>query len=354
MLRRLALLVLTLLLAAGSAAAAPGRLNDLDDPHLGRSIRAGAADPGRLWLLGESGRIVLFDRQRGRERVLDGPYQDLLRDGPRLWALQRGEAGEAARIVELTGGTDRVTPPLPGAPTRLFLTPEGPGVLTTEVVAVPGHDGWRLTRPDDRLGDRWTAPRGGPSALLAQRGRLLVGFNHGEWGGGLRAIDLATGAVSRVEDRGGSDPCGGLLNAACLPVTGAIPDPGQAGCALVSGGLAHMGLQIGRVLRVCGDHITLVYSAPVPADPRLALPGATWPFSGLAPLGDGWIASSGDQRLFIASGGTVENRPMPALHDWAGLKIADADPRFIVVMQACCWGRADDPRNFAVLVVPVL
>lgn len=352
MLRRLALLVLALLLAAGPAAAAPGRLNDLDDPDLGRSIRAGAADTGRLWLLGESGRIVLFDRQRGRERVLDGPYQDLLRDGPRLWALRRGEAGEAARIVELTGGTDRATPPLPGVPTRLFLTPDGPGVLTSEVVAVPGHDGWRITRPDDRLGERWTAPRGGPSAVLAQPGRLLVGFNHGEWGGGLRAIDLATGAVTLVEDR--DVRCGGLLNSTCLPVTGAIPDPGQPGCALISGGLAHMGLLIGHIVRVCDERITLVYSAPVPADPRIALSGGTWPFSGLAPLGDGWIASSGDQRLFIAGGGTVENRPMPALRDWAGLKIKDADPRFIVVMQACCWGRADDPRNFAVLVVPVL
>ncbi|MBX3480298.1 MAG: hypothetical protein KF842_07850 [Caulobacter sp.] len=349
MLRRLALLVLTLLLAAGPAAAA--RLNDLDDPDLGRSIRAGAADTGRMWLLGESGRIVLFDRQRGRDRALDGAYVDLLRDGPRLWALQRGEPGEAARIVSLTGDTARATPPLPGAATRLFLTPLGPGVMTTEAIAVPEPGGWRIIQPEVRLGGRATGLLGRPSAVLAQPGRLLVGFNHGEWGGGLRAIDLATGAVSLVEDL--DDRCGGLLNSACLPVTGAIPDPDQAGCALVSGGLAHMALLTGRVLRICGDRIDLVYSAPIPADPPRAFPGATWPLSGLTPLADGWIASSGDERLFIASGGTVDNRPMPALRDWAGLKIDDSDPRFIVVMQACCWGLADDPRDFAVLVVPV-
>ncbi|HYE47415.1 MAG TPA: hypothetical protein VEA44_16745 [Caulobacter sp.] len=348
--RLLVALLLALRLGSGALAARPG---DWTHPDLGGEVTAGAATARTLWLLGEEGRLVAFDRRTGARRRHQGAALDLLRDGPRLWILRQEAAGGRARIDDPRGGPGRSTPPLPGRALRLFATPAGVGVLTTDAVAIPRGPGWRiLTLPRDAQGR--SPLHGRVAAVLAVDGALLVGFDHGEWGGGLRRVDLGSGAVSQVENIDG-DLCGGLLNPECDPVRGLIPDAARPHCAIAAIGLLH-GLGSGRVVRVCGSTVTPVYEPRVePGDvPPDRLAGRTWPLSGLIALDDGgWAAAAHDERLFIATGPVVLVKPIPPLRDWSGLRLNDDDPRFILVMRDCCWGLVDKPTRFDVLLVPV-
>jgi hypothetical protein len=91
---------------------------------------------------------------------------------------------------------------------------------------------------------------------------LYVGINQGEWGGGLRRINLTSGAVVNIERRIGSNICAGPLNTDCDPVTGLARDDEHPGCLLASVGLSHL-MWHGRVVRICGQKIETIFDAPI-------------------------------------------------------------------------------------------
>jgi len=98
---------------------------------------------------------------------------------------------------------------------------------------------------------------GDPAVAVSHDGRtLFAGFNKGEWGGGMVAIDLASGRVSPVEARKSAELCAGPLNGGCDPVTGVVPDPDHPQCVLASIGLSHMLMQ-GRIIRACPGRVDL-------------------------------------------------------------------------------------------------
>lgn len=315
------------------------------DDDLGGAIREGVATAEHLWLLGESGVVVRFDRSSGERVVTAGNVVDLLAEDGRLWALStideyafglrdlRGSDGEPPRIG------------LNGAPIGLFRTVDGVGVLTTEMVLVPAEDGWRRRRLPATL-DPW-----GTVAADGQ-GSIYLGVNRGEWGGGLRRIDVATGAIAFVTERG-EDLCGGVFNPDCSPIVGVFPDPGDPACVIAGSGLSHMGLSHGLVARVCGDAITPLFSAPMPeSDGLFPLPGQDWPFRGLVETADGWLAVS-EGRYFRSRDGRVEEAPLPELAEWSGLRISGPVDGVIFVMSACCWGSLTNPTLHRVLAIPV-
>src|SRR5262249_11022002 len=63
---------------------------------------------------------------------------------------------------------------------------------------------------------------------------IFVGFNGGEWGGGLQRIDRNTGEVVPVERNETGELCGGPLNAACDPVNGIATSPWDPNCVVVA------------------------------------------------------------------------------------------------------------------------
>lgn len=63
-------------------------------------------------------------------------------------------------------------------------------------------------------------------AVLVTPKHVFVGYNAGEFGGGLQRIDRTTGIVSNIDDIDG-DLCGGNLNPACDPVNGLATIPGS-------------------------------------------------------------------------------------------------------------------------------
>ncbi len=321
------------------------------DPELGRAVLKGEADAGHLWLLGAEGVVVRFDRQTGARTVVGRDVVDLLRDGPHLWAATRVEG--AMGIINISDlkvvGSRTFNVEVEGDFIGLFATGgDSPGLLTSRQVLRPTSDRWRSSplAAEFRCGE---FPGTYGRVAASTDGTLYVGCNVGEWGGGLRRIDPETGS-STIISQTTDEQCSGLLSPDCDPVVGVFPDSEQPGCMIVGSSLAHISLTEGRILRVCGDTITEVFSEPLPS--RNPDYPQSWAFDGLVPTHDGWVAFS-QHRYARSRSGAVEMRRNPALADRSGPRVSEERDGVLFVLEGCCWGYIDHPTEFRVLAVPV-
>jgi len=314
------------------------------DPDLGQALIEGVGTAQHLWIRGASGKVVRFDRATGERFVAAEDVVDILADGTHLWALIALTDNESVvrDLRQPEVAQRRVS--FQGSPVALFSTGAGPGVLTTTTVLLPAATGWSL-RPTAGALDR----RAHVSALTG--GTLFVGYNRGEWGGGLRRIDVSTGTVSFVREPGNA-LCEGRLNPECRPVVGIVPDPLQPECILVGASLAHLSARKGEVLGVCGDTITSVFEDPLPVIPNsiVSRPGQTWPFDSLVAIDEGWLAV-GQDRFARSIRGVVAMGDVPVLQAWAGLRISDEIDDVIFVEGACCWG-SETLVQYRVIAIP--
>jgi len=349
---------LIVLLSAWSLAAAAADWTDVD---LGRRIREGVATRDHIWLLGATGKVVRFDRRTGERRIVADNARDLLSSDGKIWALLQASDPASFTIRDIR---DEGWAPLPGQARTLysqyvFPGATGPGevlgivdwpgedrpaLVAARMVITPVEEGWRrwpLAASLDRWG--WLATPDGRS--------VYVGYNHGEWGGGLRRVDLASGAISFVTEPDGR-LCGGLINPACAPVVGAFVDRGAPDCLLAASGIAHLGISHGQVFRVCGDAISQVYSTPAPAEKDVwSMTPQPWPLDGFFETRDGWIGTS-RERYFRSIGGEVREHPLPAFNDWSGIRISDEQDGVLFLVAACCWG-SDQHRLYQALALPI-
>jgi hypothetical protein len=139
-----------------------------------------------------------------------------------------------------------------------------------------------------------------------QDGMLWLGFNSGEWGGGLHRIRLSDGTVDRPYQIDPASPCGGRLNPDCDPVTGLAPDPANPKCMLATIGLVHM-MSRGSVVQVCGNDVSVIYAKPYTLDPNWRWAGKidednqdSVAFHALAP------ARTGGRAFAVASDGVYQ------------------------------------------------
>lgn len=315
------------------------------DPDLGEVILEGVGTGENIWLRGVSGKVVRFDRRTGDRMIAASDVVDLMSDGPHLWALVTLNENESVVRDLLDASLPERRVYFEGSPISLFSTPSGPGVLTTTRVLLPSGQGFTRRPTAASL-----EPRARVSALMGDE--LFVGYNKGEWGGGLLRIDVPAGTVSFVKEDS-EDLCGGRLNPACAPVVGIIRDASNENCVLVGASLSHMTRRYGEVMRVCKDEITPVFSDPLPIVPNSLVyrSGQTWPFSGLIETHDGWIAVSQD-RYARARGSTVTMADMPPLKPRSGLQISDPVDGVVFVQSACCWG-SDVSVQYRVLAIPI-
>lgn len=339
------------LLLAGPAAGQQGRDSERrstltwSDPDLGMALMEGAATREHIWIRGHSGRVARFDRQTGARTVVAEEVVDLLPDAPHLWALIALTENESVvRDLRQPDLAERRIS-FQGSAVALFATESGPGVLTTTRALIPSENRWfrrLLAGAVDRH-----------AHVSARTGDdLFVGYNRGEWGGGLRRIDLSTGAVFIVREPG-TDICGGRLDPECSPVVGIVPDRQGADCVLVGASLAHLGGRYGEVLRVCGDVVSPVFAAALPVVPGSigSLPGQTWPFDNLVATERGWLAV-GQNRFARSADGSVTMNDIPPLRPWAGLQISDPVDGVIFVEAACCWGSVNIVQ-YRMMAIPV-
>jgi hypothetical protein len=237
---------------------------------LGNRVMGGAMLGSELWLFNQEGKAVSFHLPDWKPTVrapsgvaaltAQGPWALLA--PPVDWRSEHQPPGRF-RLASWSGGRWLYSPwQSYGAderPLALAIGPQGPVVLgANRLYLLPGIAGpfrtIALSRPLGLDGQF--------VASIVGAGTMYVGINEGEFGGGLGRIDLKTGAVEPVEKRERGDSCGGLLDGRCDPITGLVPDPDRPGCVFASIGLSHMAAH-GRVLRVCGSSVELVFEAPI-------------------------------------------------------------------------------------------
>lgn len=345
------------------AAAPCANAQQFNDPDLGRRVTDAAADADHLWLRGETGNIVQFDRQTGARTILFESAIDMLVDGGRIWVLVQSEPTGQYLLREVRlrepslppGEADRQRLAFYAHPSRnsegevigLMAWPasDRPAVLTIRTLQEPIEAGWKR-RPlaADLNASEHIATTGGSS--------VYVGYNRGEWGGGLRRIDVETGSVAFVRERSDT-PCSGALNPMCSPIVGLFADRNAEGCLIVGSGLAHLHTTRGEVFRVCGTDISGVFSTPAREhrDPRTFPPGP-WPLFGLFEAPGGWIGIS-QGRYFRSINGTVADHAMPEFSEWSGLRISRDEDGVLFLVSACCWGSATR-TDYSVMAIPVM
>lgn len=333
------------------------------DPVLGERIAKGIVFKGRLWLRGTmathkdpSGALVSVSLENQQRKVyFEQGVLDIEKFNGNLWVLRRVPTKHREFVVsawrdgaifddvakfELSEKDEPIA----------FLHAAGfPVVLSKRTVHALGPDTvpWRVTelKGELRSGVQVSAasPEDGESAY--------VGFNVGEWGWGLQQVDFQTGAVTDIERRDTKQACAGPLNSACDPVTGVIADPQNKHCVLVSTGLVHMFHSEGRILRVCGQDVSLVSKLTMP-EPEGKFE-QTEAFYGLAPSDDGgfWAITWRALYRFEADGVRKKEYALPKLKPVSGVYLSRELPGAIIVRTDMNW--AVSTSGYTPLVVPL-
>jgi hypothetical protein len=341
--RPLIALLSALVVAQCVRAAGPDATSEVqaqEDPAM-TAVTKGKLFGGRMWLLGAAGALVSYDFADGsrRSEIASGVL-DLIEGDGALWVLRKLEPASGDDVVVVSrwnGETFVDSPSVPGdgaIPFAMTVDEDGPIVLL-QLPTRRQENGpsWGLARLLGRSwhmtpwGD-WTTPTLGTATLGVSDGAAFVGFDAGEFPGGLYRVELATGAFAGV-----------------LPfdVTAMIDDPSRPGCLLVAYGLVHILSHEGAIYRVCGDRNEEVFAAPfVVAGPEgpISMSEAVFGLAAGA-HGDYWAITP--EALYHFSGGQSERIVLPAGTDFHGLYIARLAPALVAV-----WTRRSHAASGAV------
>ena len=312
------------------------------DPTPGIGVVDAVAAAGRLWLVGWSGSLVSFGlADNSRQDVFASGVLFLAKSPGTLWVLRSIEVryhrveDPPTRIP--VGGTFVVSKwmghsfedlpllRLPEMPTALAVSTDGSPIVIspTRINSLrAGARRWtsrKLRGPDE--------PQGPPStAVIAMAGNdLYLGFNFGEFGGGLRKISLSSGIASNIKYKVGRDSCEG-----CEPITGVIADSTSPGCIIASVSLIHM-MSNGRILRICGDQAEVKFEKTFAVKEWGKSFNMTVPFFGLAAAQSGAFWAIAPGTLYRFEGQTQTEYPLPQTEKIQGLLINRDLPGAIVV-----------------------
>jgi hypothetical protein len=331
---------------------------------LGERIADGTILDGRLWLRGTLGKNSLGDRSGGlvsfgmvdqsrRVHFKKGVIA-LIKDGSDLWVLRHSSSHKGTFIASVWRNDSfedvgEFKSSEKDTPLALLKNDSALTVLTDETIRVfsPGH-GWNSMPLKGKL-------RPGVQMAIASPmvgGSAYIGINRGEWGGGLQRVDLRTGDVTNIERDDGNGQCDGPLNSDCDPVTGVIPDPQMKECVLASVGLVHLFMSEGRILRVCGEKVTVVSEKPVSSN-NVDERKMTEAFFGLAPAVDGgyWAITWRSLYRFDASGNEKGDYPLPKLQSVRGIYLSHELPGAVVVRTDVNWSVSTS--GYTPLVIPL-
>lgn len=171
---------------------------------------------------------------------------------------------------------------------------------------------------------------------LAAGDAIWVGFNVGEWGGGLRRISRNNGNITTVEQNRSGNLCGGPLNSDCDPVNGLVGAPWDRTCVVAAIGLVHM-MSHGRIVEVCNGKVRRLYFKPLdPQPPRGTLddgePSSTVAFYGLT-RADNMVWAIGIDGIYRFAGNQAPKfQPLPKFHNRGGYWVSFDIPDIALVM----------------------
>jgi hypothetical protein len=298
------------------------------------------------------GLVSLSLADESRQAHFETGVIDVERSAADLWVLRRSSAGDQQLVVSAwrAGTFDDLadlTPPEKEAPIALLNLKGDPCILTQRSVHIFSRER-RMWTEVTLTGE---LRRGVQVAAIPRTASgIYVGINRGEWGGGLQHVDISTGKVTNIERRDSSKLCAGPLNSDCDPVTGVIRDALHQGCVLVGVGLLHF-VSHGRVLRVCGEQVTVVaqreYVAPD------AKRKSTEAFFGVASAPDGeyWGVTWKALYRFKSDGSLAHAYAFPKVRLVSGVYLSREIPGAIVVLTDLNW--AVSVSGYTPLVVPL-
>ena len=291
----------------------------------------------RLWLLHDDGLLVSLkiDQAIPEKAAINGRVSAICKSGSNLvavvegnrkrWTLKRHVAGQWNYIASVPMESDRLA--------ALDCSNEEIGVtiLTDKrLLDVSGSNVRQLN-----LKNKISSPLTNGIALTS--GDVVwVGFNAGEWGGGLSHINRASGKVENVEYNKSGNLCGGPLNTACDPINGIVTSPAKPSCVIAAVGLVHM-MAHGRIVEICSKSVRRLYFKPLdPQPPHNQLddgePSSTVAFFGLARAGD-TIWAVGIDGLYRFDGTTAPQfQPLPKFENRGGYFVSFDVPEIVLVM----------------------
>jgi hypothetical protein len=329
------------------------------DPVVGDRISKAIVFEGELWLRGGdigsgSGLISLNVSDASKRVRYKNGVVDIEKAGGELWVLRYVSTDKKILTVSIWSKDDsRDLPEFEAleedAPICLLSAAGAPVVLSRQGLRTFSTqlNRWQKIHLNGEL-------RGGVQVAAASPKKgdsIYLGFNRGEWGGGLQRVNLSTGAVTNVERRDTKELCAGPLNSDCDPVTGVVADAEHSECVLISIGLVHLGFSHGRILRVCGDEVSEVWE-------KMARGG--WDNQniheavfGLASLPDGRIWAITWRALYLISADGKEQRDfeLPKLKKVAGIYLNTDLPGVIVLRTDVNW--AVSTSGYTPLLAPL-
>jgi hypothetical protein len=290
---------------------------------------------GRLWVLSDAGDLSsVAEGQDARvTETLPEKALDLCVLNGRPAVITGASDSSAWTLRQQSHGT---------WPVAATIQKEGDGLLATD--CAEGHVTLLTTRRIVDLDGNGQAAvslsgkldRGFISSTYRTSNELFVGFNAGEWGGGLRRIDRRNGSITKVQRNTSGELCGGPLNTDCDPVNGIAAEPWKPDCIVAAVGLVHFHPH-GRLVEVCDDQVQLLYSKPygekrVAGQSKNDEPFSTVAFFGLTRDGDTLWAMGIDGLYGIGPGGDARIVPLPQFKDVGGIRVSFDLPKFVLVL----------------------
>ncbi|MCR5870600.1 hypothetical protein LRS12_07725 [Sphingomonas sp. J344] len=176
----------------------------------------------------------------------------------------------------------------------------------------------------------------GVGTALIDGNAIWVGFNLGEWGGGLRRIERSDGKMEIVEKNRSGELCGGPLNTGCDPVNGIVASPSKPSCVVAAIGLVHM-MSHGRIVEVCDTTVRRVYFKPTDHQPPYGKPdegepASTIAFFGLTRVGNTVWALGTDGLYRFDGASSPQFRPLPTFENRGGYQVSFDVPGLVLLM----------------------
>ena len=299
--------------------------------------RAVFAD-GQLWVLHSDGTLVSLKPNEALPKRVelggkaleicrsDGQLVMLVETGKGAWSVQRRLQSTWKIMASVAVENERLE--------ALACSSNGEGVSVITNRRLLEMEGERIR--EVRLNPELKSLFSFGTALVADDS-IWVGFNDGEWGGGLRRISRSDGTVQTIESNHSGALCGGPLNTECDPVNALVASPSKLGCVIAAIGLVHISSH-GRIVEVCGTNVRRLYFKPL--GPQSAVQKAseeddmlnTVPFFGLARSGDTVWAVGADGIYSFTGWARPEFRSLPRFEKRGRYRVNFQMPDVILVM----------------------
>jgi len=307
-------------------------------PQIGDDIVQGVYAEDRAWLLSDAGTIRTLDLSTHRlaSESLPNPTSNICnldgrivaitssRPKPTEWTIYRRLQGAWDQGDKIPSNGDRLV--------GLICESHTVSVLTDQRLLTVGAAAKNTINLTGTVGY-------GRAYFLADGQFIYVGYNAGEFGGGLQKIEEATGKIINIDTGTMDSLCGGGLSMKCDAVNGLISSPFHSNCIIAAVGVAHF-IPTGRLVEVCGTKVTIIYSKATDAK-WLGKPDkndgglhAEIPFIGVERQQDSILGVGTDGIYLLQSSGSVTFTPMPKFRNWGGLKLNSDLPRVLLVMSS--------------------